>query len=474
MKPKILIVDDDIQLRKSFARLLSIEGYWVESVSNAEDALDYLANSKIDLVILDYKLPKMDGLSCLKVIRRLYPELPVIIMTAYGTSHTAIEAMKIGAFDYVLKPFEIDEFLFLIKRAVKRVESKEKIKTVDSLPISKEEILVGKSKAMQEVYKSIGKVASTSANVLILGETGTGKELVAKAIHQYSNRASKPFVIVNCVAIPDTLLESELFGYEKGAFTGADKIKKGKVELANGGTLFLDEIGDMPISTQSKLLRLLETKSIERLGGHKDFSVDVRIIAATNKDLKESVKRGDFREDLYYRLQVLNIFLPPLRERKGDIALLTNYYLEKISKELGIKAPVLDNKAISFLESYSWPGNVRELKNVLTKTLIQSTSGIIIKEDIQKVIYEENKVYELESRELPAWVLNILNNPNIENKWQVLNDCFQVCVLKYCLDKFKDNKSQVARFLGVTRPTILGKLENLERISSFLEDNSKK
>ncbi|KUJ96713.1 MAG: Two component, sigma54 specific, transcriptional regulator, Fis family [Desulfonauticus sp. 38_4375] len=471
MSSKILIVDDDKQLRKSFSRLLSLEGYEVESLGSAEETLDYLANTEVDLVVLDYKLPKMDGLSCLKTLKRLYPELPVIIMTAYGTSHTAIEAMKIGALDYVLKPFEVDEFLFLIKRALKNITAKEKINTVDSLPVSKGEILIGKSRAMQEVYKSIGKISSTQANVLILGETGTGKELVAKAIHQYSERASKPFVVVNCVAIPETLLESELFGYEKGAFTGADKVKKGKVELAQGGTLFLDEIGDMPLAIQSKLLRLLEAKSIERLGSSTTFSVDVRIIAATNRDLQERVKTGDFREDLYYRLQVLTLYLPPLRERKGDIPLLLGHYLQKCSEELKIEKPSLSKEALDVLENYSWPGNVRELRNTVTKLLIQSSSRVIGREEVEKVLFTERPSCLASPEELPAWALAILENPEIVNKWQVLTDCFQVSVLKYCLEKFQGNKSQVARCLGVTRPTILNKLENLDQLHSFLEKN---
>ncbi|WP_456325868.1 sigma-54-dependent transcriptional regulator [Desulfonauticus submarinus] len=462
MKQKILIIDDDLELRKSFSRILQLEGYRVVDFHSAESGLEYLTTHQVDLVLLDFKLPQMDGISCLKAIKNLYPNLPVIIITAYGTSHTTIESMKIGAFDYILKPFEVEDFLKLIQKALKKSNPKSRKKEIDFLRISSNEFLIGKSKKMQEVYKKIGKIASTQATVLILGETGTGKELIAKAIHKYSTRKKNPFIIVNCVAIPENLLESELFGYEKGAFTGASQNKKGKVELADGGSLFLDEIGDMPLSIQAKFLRFLESRSIERLGGQHTIPIDTRIISATNKNLKQAIKTGTFRKDLYYRLQVLTLTLPPLRERKNDIPLLTNYFLKKWSKEFNLEPPFISKDALKTLESYYWPGNIRELSNTVSKLIIQNKSGTIAQEDVENILFTDQQEY-LSPQEIPRWAQKILHSPQIQNKWQILTDQFQYLILEYCLKKFKHNKSEVARYLGVTRPTILNKIEKMKK-----------
>jgi len=303
---KILIVDDDPQLRQSFEKLLTTEGHTVQTAATGEAAVKLVQTNPPDLVIMDIRMPGMSGLEAFRTIHDLEPKVPVIIMTAFGTTETAIEATKLGAFDYVLKPFEIPEALTLISQALNAGRFMRSQVEIDMTPErASGEAIIGKSKAMQEVYKSIGRVAPTDATVLLRGESGTGKELVARAIYQHSLRAEKPFLVINCVAIPETLLESELFGYERGAFTGAISRRVGKIEQAHGGTIFLDEIGDMPFAIQAKILRLLQEKSIERLGGRETIPVDVRIIAATNRDLEAALAAGRFREDLYYRLKVV-------------------------------------------------------------------------------------------------------------------------------------------------------------------------
>ena len=307
----ILIVDDDDQLRLSFHKLLAEEGYTVESAAAGDAAVKKVEKKAPDLVILDMRLPGMNGLEAFRSIHRMEPKLPVIIMTAYGTTENAIEATKLGAFDYVLKPFEIPAMLTVIRQALEAGRFMRSPVDMNGAPdTSSREAIVGRSRPMQDVYKAIGRVSSTEATVLIRGESGTGKELAARAVYSHSLRADKPFQVINCVAIPETLLESELFGFEKGAFTGAAHRRVGKIEQANGGTVFLDEIGDMPFGIQSKILRLLQERSIERLGGRETIPVDVRIIAATNRDLETALEQGRFREDLYYRLKVVTIALP--------------------------------------------------------------------------------------------------------------------------------------------------------------------
>jgi len=342
----ILIIDDDDQLRRSFERLLREEGYSVRGAPSGEAGLEIVDKERPDLVILDMRLPGMDGFETFKRIHGLDPKLPVIIVTAYGTTDTAIEATKMGAYDYLLKPFEIPDMLLIIKEALKAGRFMRSRVQMD--PPSDDitgEAMVGRSRPMQEVYKAIGRVAPTDATVLIRGESGTGKELVARALYQHSVRANRPFLVINCVAIPETLLESELFGYEKGAFTGAVHRKVGKIEQAHGGTVFLDEIGDMPLKIQAKILRLLQEKSIERLGGRQTIPVDVRIIAATNRNLEDAVSEGRFREDLYYRLKVVTIWLPPLRDRAEDIIPLAEYFLSRFSADMNMVNPGMSEEA---------------------------------------------------------------------------------------------------------------------------------
>ena len=384
----ILIIDDDDHLRKSFERLLTEEGYTVKSAPSGEAGLKMVHAKVPDLVILDVRLPGMNGLQTFKAIHEIEPKLPVIIMTAYGTTETAIEATKMGAFDYILKPFDIPDMLSQIKQALEAGRFMRSPVDMNTDPeLSSREALIGRSKPMQDVYKAIGRVSSTDATILIRGESGTGKELVARAIYHHSLRAGKPFLVINCVAIPETLLESELFGYEKGAFTGASFRRVGKIEQANQGTVFLDEIGDMPFSIQSKILRLLQERSIERLGGRDTIDVDVRILAATNRDLEKALSEGRFREDLYYRLKVVTIWLPPLQGKRrrhppsGGV-----FSLPLCCRNGHAQSRAHQGKRFPFSSHYPWPGNVRELANTIQKALIFNRGMPISPEIISQAI----------------------------------------------------------------------------------------
>lgn len=381
---RILIIDDDQQLGLSFAKILSQEGYQTTNAFTGRNGIDAVKNNPPDLVILDIRLPDIGGLQVFEVIHELFPKLPVIIITAYSSTETAIGAIQKGAFDYIYKPFDVPEMLLVIEKAVAAGICMSS--PVDVNPggetFSGREALVGSGSSMLEVYKAIGRVSATDATVLIRGESGTGKELASRAIYNHSNRADKPYVVVNCVAIPETLLESELFGYEKGTFTGAVHKRVGKIEQARGGTVFLDEIGDMPLSIQSKFLRLLQENSIERLGGKEPIDVDVRVIAATNRDLEAAVAKGIFREDLYYRLRVVTLTMPPLRERKEDIDALVDYLLTRLSTEMSLANPGITAEALHQIKQYDWPGNIRELSNSLKKALIFNRGAPLLPEDI--------------------------------------------------------------------------------------------
>jgi DNA-binding NtrC family response regulator len=368
-----------------------------------------------------------------------------------------------GAFDYVLKPFDIPDILALIEQALEAGRLMKNRVEVDVAPgAAHAEALVGRSEAMQEVYKAIGRVAPTDATVLIRGESGTGKELVARAIYQHSLRSDKPFLVINCVAIPETLLESELFGYEKGAFTGAHGRRVGKIEQANSGTVFLDEIGDMPLSIQAKILRLLQERSIERLGGRDPIPVDVRILAATNRDLEAGLTEGRFREDLYYRLKVVSLTLPPLRERKTDIPLLCDYFLSKFARDMSIESPGITPEAKTALGNHAWPGNVRELANTIQKALIFNRGTPLSPEDVSQVIQGEaaravdNATLEDAIR---AWARNALTQDNGEDLFGSLMDRFAGILITEALNITGGNRSRAAKILGLSRPTLLSKIE---------------
>lgn len=471
----ILIVDDDHHLRQGFERLLAEEGYDVRVASSGEQALALVRERLPDCVIMDVRMPGMDGLETLQTMRSVEERLPVIIMTAFSTTETAIEATKLGAFDYILKPFDIPDVLSLIEKAVEAGRRMRAPVTMSPDPDGATdtgsaadpdaEALIGRSAPMHSLYKAIGRVAPTDALVLLRGESGTGKELVARAIYQHSLRARKPYSVINCVAIPDTLLESELFGYEKGAFTGANARRIGKIEQASGGTLFLDEIGDMPLGIQAKLLRLLQERQIERLGGREPISVNVRIIAATNADLEAAVAEGRFREDLYYRLKVVSLHLPPLRDRREDIPLLADWFLERHARALDMHNPGLEKAALDYLKTSAWPGNVRELANTLQKALVFSRGMPLTMEDVKQGMPGHTPETASTPRQgdvpaaLEAHIRNVLENRTSDAPFEDLMDGMGRAVVREALRMTGGNRSHAARLLGLSRPTLLARME---------------
>jgi nitrogen regulation protein NR(I) len=461
----ILIIDDDDQLRRSFQKLLSEEGYSTDSAASGEDGIQRVQKRAPDLVILDMRLPGKNGLETFQAIHAIEPKLPVIIMTAFGTTHHAIEATKCGAFDYVLKPFEIPAMLSLIRQALEAGRFMRTPVDMDGAPgLTSREAIIGRSRPMQDVYKAIGRVSPTDATVMIRGESGTGKELVARALYSHSQRADKPFQVINCVAIPENLLESELFGFEKGAFTGAAHRRVGKIEQAHGGTVFLDEIGDMPFGIQSKILRLLQEKSIERLGGRDTIPVDVRIIAATNRDLEAALQQGRFREDLYYRLKVVTIVLPPLRERVEDIPLLVDYFLARYAAELDMSNPGIAKDALGILRNHPWPGNVRELANAIQKALIFNRGAPIRPQDILQAAAAGTGAPSAASLRdtdevLRQWVRETIATRPDANKFDTVMDHFASILIGEALNATRGNRSQAARLLGLSRPTLHSKIE---------------
>lgn len=371
MNLQILIIDDEQDIRTSLCGILEDEGYRTLQAENGEKGLEVLGNEQVDLVLLDIWMPGMDGLETLEQIHSRYPQLPVIMISGHGTIETAVSAIKKGATDFIEKPLSLDKVLLSSARALELSSLRRENQVLRSRFEGKtENVITGQSEVMAELKEQIARVAPTDAWVLITGENGTGKEVVAQSLHSQSKRSDKPLVAVNCAAIPEELIESELFGHEKGAFTGADSAKIGKFELANQGTLFLDEIGDMSLKTQAKILRILQEQSFERVGGNKTIKVDVRVVAATNKDLEAAIANNTFRQDLYYRLRVFPITLPALRQRKGDLPMLIDEFMYQLSREHGFNPLSFSKDALQVLESYSWPGNVRELRNFVERMLI--------------------------------------------------------------------------------------------------------
>ncbi|MBW6485726.1 MAG: sigma-54 dependent transcriptional regulator [Syntrophobacterales bacterium] len=381
---KILVVDDEQGMRELLEIMLVREGYRVATAADATKALQRCRKEVFDLIITDLKMPKVDGLTFLREAKKICPGVMVILITAYASAETALAAMKEGVYDYLEKDFAIDDLKRIIRNALNNKGEKQKdllfLKEVGQQVRFGE--MIGKSSEMLKIYATIRKIAQTLTNILILGESGTGKELVARAIHDNSPRNGMPFVVINCGGIPENLLESELFGYCKGAFTGAFTDKQGLFEFARGGTIFLDEVAELSTFLQVKLLRVVQEKTFRRIGGSEDISVDVRIISATNKNLAEMVKAEKFREDLYYRLNVIPLFLPPLRERKEDIPVLSNYFIEKYSKELGKDVKTISTYAMELLLGYQFPGNIRELKNIIERSVALETSNIILPDNL--------------------------------------------------------------------------------------------
>lgn len=379
MGHRLLIVDDDINSAKSLARILESEGYAPDYIPSAEEAFTLLREIDYDLLLIDMVLPGMDGLSFLKRLKEMNPETLAVVITSYGSISTAVDALKSGASDFLEKPVIPEKLFHVLRRTIEERQLKREVVALraDLVTRYRFENLIGKHHKMQGVFNLIESLSSMDSSVLVTGETGTGKDMVARAIHFHSHRKDKPFVAINCAAVPETLLESELFGYERGAFTGAERRKQGKLEQANGGTLFLDEIADMPYPLQSKLLRTIQEKKIERLGSNRLISLDFRIIAATNKDLSQELSANRFRLDLYYRINVVPVHLPPLRERLEDIPLLADHFLEKLGRANSRPDLRLSQQAMVSLMQHSWPGNVRELENVLERALIGAQDGLI-------------------------------------------------------------------------------------------------
>ena len=394
--PKILIVDDEKDIGFLLGAFFKREGYEPFYVSTGQEALKIFDKQPFDLVLLDIKMPDIDGIELLKEFKRKRSNINVIMITAYPSIETAVEAMREEAFDYINKPFNLEELKQLVERALAREKTIFKTKDFHYGKI------VARSPAMLRILETLPKVASTKANVLIIGESGVGKEIIAHAIHSLSPRSDKPFVTVNCAGIPETLLESELFGYKKGAFTGATTDRMGLFQSAHKGTLFLDEIGDLSLPLQIRLLRVVEEKRFKPLGSNKEIEVDIRLISATNQDLEQKVTAGQFREDLYYRLNVIPIRIPPLRERKEDIPVLVDYFLKKYSKELGKETPKISSSALSFLMEYSFPGNVRELEHIIERCVALETGNIILPESLVISDFKKKKHLLKEEAELPS------------------------------------------------------------------------
>lgn len=464
----ILIIDDDQQLGRSFAKILSQDGYTTALAFTGREGIEQAKTKNPELVILDVRLPDMGGLEVFEVIHGILPKLPVIIITAYSSTETAIGAIQQGAYDYIFKPFDVPEMLQLVEKAL--IAGRCMSSPVDVNPAAEvytgREALVGNGQRMLEIYKAIGRVSSTDATVLIRGESGTGKELAARAIYNYSSRVDKPFVVINCVAIPETLLESELFGYEKGTFTGAVHRRVGKIEQGRGGTVFLDEIGDMPLSIQAKFLRLLQENSIERLGGKEPIDVDVRIIAATNRDLEAAVANGTFREDLYYRLRVVTLTMPPLRERKEDLDTLAEYLLTRLSVEMSVKNPGISAGALQKIQEYDWPGNIRELMNSIRKALIFNRGAPVQAEDItlirQEPLRGNGAGDSVGNGGIRSWVRAVLNSGEKEKLFDSCMDDVATLLVQEALLLAQGNRSRAAKLLGLSRPTLHAKIEKYD------------
>jgi len=435
----LLVVDDDRAVRYSIRRMLEDMDVKVLEASSGEEALELLAEEP-EAVLMDVRMRGASGIETLREMKRLRPKLPVLIMTAFGTTETAIEAMRDGAFDYITKPFDVRETHRAVEKAL---EAGRMMQGPVKLPGTEGEgdRMIGSSPAMQRVYKLIGQVAASSVPALVRGESGTGKELVARAIYQYGPRAARPFMAVNCAAIPETLLESELFGYEKGAFTGATSRRIGKFEQCDGGTVFLDEIGDLSAATQAKLLRFLQTGEFQRVGGNATLKTDVRLIAATNKDLEAAIRQDSFREDLYYRLNVITLELPPLRERKGDIPELVSYFVARAARETGRRIEGVSPEALARLTAYDWPGNVRELENLLERLVVLTDADSISETDLPEGLRQDLPRFGGARVDLPpeGIVLEQVESGLIEE----------------ALRRSQGNQTAAARFLGISRSTLI-------------------
>jgi len=460
-KSRILVVDDEADARTVLQDILERAGYEVQVCSSGEEAVQAVQGAPFDILLTDLRMPKMDGIQVLEAVRQINPDLVGIILTGYGTIETAVRAMKVGAFEYLTKPFKVDEVLIVVKRALEYRNLQRENQSLRRQLRRKYrfENLIGTSEAMQQVYTLIEKVADSDSTVLIYGESGTGKELVARTIHYNSPRRNRPLIPVNCGAIPEDLLESEMFGHERGAFTGATAMRMGRFELADGGTIFLDEIGDMSPSLQVKLLRVLQEKSFERVGGTKTIRVDVRILAATNQDLEKAVAERRFREDLYYRLNVIPIHIPPLRERKEDIPLLVDHFLRQFTSQKRRDVDGISPEVIQILMEYPWPGNVRELENLIERLVILKGKGTIVPEDLpEKYLTRPRRMGSAPEIQIPDEGID----------FDAAVEAFENALIIQALQKAGGVKNKAAQYLRLNRTTLVEKIKrkNLQQYLS--------
>ncbi|MBN9523267.1 sigma-54-dependent Fis family transcriptional regulator [bacterium] len=448
--PVVLVADDDPAIRSNLALLLRSEGYQVREAADGDAAVAALADPAVAAALLDLKMPGRDGLAVLREHADRLDEVPVVVVTAYGGGAAAIEAMRLGAYDYLTKPFDLDEVLFTLRRALTQRALADQVRVLSAAPADEPdpgEELVGRSAAMLAVFKAVGRVAGVDEPVLVLGESGTGKELVATAVHRNSPRAGGPFVKVNCAALSPALLESELFGHEKGAFTGAVARRRGRFEQAQGGTIFLDEVGELGLDLQAKLLRVLQNRTFERVGGEETFASDARVVAATNRDLKAMAAAGEFREDLYYRLDVVSVRLPPLRDRRDDIPLLADHLVRQLAARHGWPGLALTPDAAAELGRRDWPGNVRELRNVLTRAAVAARGRVIRAADLGTVDAPDAPAHDPAATQPGAAALDLRAAvADTERR-----------VIRQALEQARWNRTQAARLLGISRRQLFEK-----------------
>lgn len=465
---RVLVADDEESIRFVLKKAMEKKGYSVELAEDGIQALEKIKEERYSLIFMDIMMPGESGLDILTKVT----DTPVIIMTAQDTMKNAVEAMKRGAYDYITKPFDIEEVNILAARAINAWKLSKEVAELKREIKGKYAVggeIVGKSEAMKQLYKLIGKVSASDLTVLIQGESGTGKELIARAIHYHSNRSSGPFIAVNSSAIPKDLLESEFFGHEKGAFTGAHEKKIGKFEVADGGTLFLDEIGDMPVDLQAKILRVIQEKEFERVGGNRPIRADIRIVTATNRNLETAIREGRFREDLYYRLNVVPVIVPPLRERKGDIPLLVEHFLRRFRDELDVEEKGMTPEAMRILNSYEWPGNVRELENTVKRAMVMSSGSKILPEDLPTAIFGEPHVKAARFKSLDELWEEKLKTFVDKGDCLKMKDLYDLVIkqverplLRFILEKTNGNQVKASEILGINRNTLRKKLAELE------------
>ncbi len=448
MKPKILIAEDEPDILHMIEDIFSKKGYISQTAPNGRLAFDKISDFEPDIVLSDIQMPVMDGMQLLKNMTKTFPEVPIVLMTGHGTVQTAVEAMKLGAKDYILKPLRLDEIVAKVERLLQmRSLIKENEYLLDKLQEKYDFTnMIGKTDKIRKLFNLVKDVAGTNTTILIQGDSGTGKELIANAIHYNSQRAKRPFVKINCGVLAENLLESELFGHVRGAFTGAIKDKVGRFELANGGSLFLDEIGDISLNMQLKLLRVLQEGEFERVGGTETLKVDVRIIAATNKDLEKAMKEGSFRQDLFYRLNVIPIYVPPLRERREDIKFLILHFVDKFGKIYGKQIKKIDPQAMKVLEAYDYPGNIRELENLIERIIVLNKNNEITMTDLPESIYDNMDSFSTEDFDFKEGL-------------QTLVERFERKAILKALEMNNNNKVQTAKMLAMNRSTFMSKLK---------------